>query len=366
MIRKIGKMIVTATLLTGLAACGAGQDTAYDQNGPVNVRQDGGMNDRFQAVQHDFNARTIGMEPIGRRNLNKDWNRNNSQERSNLGQNPNISADYTQLSSGDFPHTKAIVIHDAKYSFTAVNQQQVEEIQKKIEQKLKEQYGKLTPELRQKAITQAQQQIQKLQAAQGKDQQTQQKKAQTNQQAEAQQPDGQQQPKKQQTEQQAKQPAAQQPQAQQPAQKPAPQQPAQKPAEQPAQPAQTGDLDQMAAQVIQLTNAERVRAGLPALQADTQLSSVAKKKSQDMQANNYFSHTSPTYGSPFDMMRDFGVTYRTAGENIAQGQRTPQEVVQAWMNSEGHRKNILSSEFTHIGVGYEATGHHWTQMFIGK
>jgi len=85
-----------------------------------------------------------------------------------------------------------------------------------------------------------------------------------------------------------------------------------------------------------------------------------------MQQKHYFSHTSPTYGSPFDMMRDFGVTYKSAGENIAQGQQTPQEVVQAWMNSEGHRKNILSKDFTHIGVGYEQTGKHWTQMFIGK
>jgi uncharacterized YkwD family protein len=93
---------------------------------------------------------------------------------------------------------------------------------------------------------------------------------------------------------------------------------------------------------------------------------VAQKKSVDMAQNNYFSHTSPTYGSPFDMMRDFGVTYRTAGENIAQGQRTPQEVVNAWMNSAGHRQNILSTNFTHIGVGYEKSGNHWTQMFIGK
>ena len=79
-----------------------------------------------------------------------------------------------------------------------------------------------------------------------------------------------------------------------------------------------------------------------------------------MQKNNYFSHTSPTYGSPFDMMRDQGVSYKSAGENIAQGQRTPQEVVQAWMNSEGHRRNILNSNYTHIGVGMiqtVITGH---------
>jgi uncharacterized YkwD family protein len=84
---------------------------------------------------------------------------------------------------------------------------------------------------------------------------------------------------------------------------------------------------------------------------------------------NYFSHTSPTYGSPFDMMKNFGITYSTAGENIAAGQATPKEVVNAWMNSEGHRKNILSSQFTEIGVGYAkggSYGHYWTQMFISN
>lgn len=132
------------------------------------------------------------------------------------------------------------------------------------------------------------------------------------------------------------------------------------------QQAATGDISQLAQQVIDLTNAQRKQNGLPALQTDAKLSSVAQTKSDDMQKNGYFSHTSPTYGSPFDMMRDFGVTYRTAGENIAQGQRSAQEVVNAWMNSEGHRKNILSKDFTHIGVGYDATGKHWVQMFVGR
>nr|WP_084279221.1 CAP domain-containing protein [Anoxybacillus tepidamans] len=144
---------------------------------------------------------------------------------------------------------------------------------------------------------------------------------------------------------------------------PSPQTPAQRPQTQ--APAAAG-ISQYARQVIDLTNRERARAGLPALQIDTKLSAVAQRKSEDMQQNHYFSHTSPTYGSPFDMMRDFGITYRTAGENIAQGQRTPQEVVTAWMNSPGHRANILNRQFTHIGVGFEQAGNHWTQMFIGK
>ncbi|AYV66751.1 sporulation protein [Niallia circulans] len=119
-------------------------------------------------------------------------------------------------------------------------------------------------------------------------------------------------------------------------------------------------------QVVDLTNKERAKNGLPALTLDNELSKVAKAKSQDMSANNYFDHTSPTYGSPFDMMKQFGVTYKAAGENIAKGQRTPEEVVNAWMNSEGHRANILSNKFTHIGVGYVENGNYWTQQFIGK
>jgi uncharacterized protein YkwD len=66
------------------------------------------------------------------------------------------------------------------------------------------------------------------------------------------------------------------------------------------------------------------------------------------------------------MMKQFGISYKAAGENIAMGQRTPEEVVTAWMNSPGHRANILNANFTHLGVGYVASGNYWTQMFIGK
>ncbi|MGF7533422.1 CAP domain-containing protein [Bacillus mexicanus] len=118
--------------------------------------------------------------------------------------------------------------------------------------------------------------------------------------------------------------------------------------------------------VVELTNAERQKQGLKPLQIDETLSKSAHAKSQDMKDKNYFDHQSPTYGSPFDMMKSFGITYKTAGENIAKGQKTPEEVVKAWMNSEGHRKNILNPNFTHIGVGYVESGSIWTQQFIGK
>ncbi|WP_242057499.1 SafA/ExsA family spore coat assembly protein [Halobacillus yeomjeoni] len=120
-------------------------------------------------------------------------------------------------------------------------------------------------------------------------------------------------------------------------------------------------------QVINLTNQERAKNGLPALKANWQLSRVARYKSVDMRDKNYFSHTSPTYGSPFQMMKNFNINYRRAAENIAAGQRTPQEVVNGWMNSPGHRKNILDPNLKQIGVGYAkggSYGHYWTQMFI--
>lgn len=119
-------------------------------------------------------------------------------------------------------------------------------------------------------------------------------------------------------------------------------------------------------QVQELVNQERSKAGLKPLQMDWELQRVARTKACDMANKGYFSHQSPTYGSPFDMMKQFGISFKTAGENIAMGQRTPAEVMQSWMNSTGHRENILKSDFTHIGVGYCANGNHWVQMFIGK
>lgn len=129
---------------------------------------------------------------------------------------------------------------------------------------------------------------------------------------------------------------------------------------------QSQQLSNYEQKVVELTNQERTERGLSPLKISTELSKVAREKSRDMAENNYFSHNSPTYGSPFDMMKQFGITYKTAGENIARGQSTPQEVVNGWMNSEGHRENILNSSFTHIGVGYVENGNYWTQQFIGK
>lgn len=119
-------------------------------------------------------------------------------------------------------------------------------------------------------------------------------------------------------------------------------------------------------EVVRLVNEIRAKNGLGELTYNWELSRVARYKSQDMKDNKYFSHTSPVYGSPFQMMQDFGLSYRSAGENIARGYTSPQAVVNAWMNSSGHRANILNASFTQIGVGYVADGNYWTQMFIGK
>ena len=118
-------------------------------------------------------------------------------------------------------------------------------------------------------------------------------------------------------------------------------------------------------QVVDLVNQARKQNGLNPLTLNTKLSDIARMKSQDMLDKGYFDHNSPTYGTPFQMMTNNGISYRTAGENIAMGYTTPQAVMTAWMNSSGHRANILNSSFTQIGVGYVANGNYWTQEFIG-
>lgn len=120
-------------------------------------------------------------------------------------------------------------------------------------------------------------------------------------------------------------------------------------------------------EVLRIVNVERARNGLQALKYNWQAARVARIKSQDMIKNNYFSHTSPVYGSPFKMMESYGLRFSAAAENIAKGQRTPQEVMNSWMNSAGHRANILSRSVTQIGIGAAKDSNgtlYWTQMFL--
>ncbi|EEG77460.1 cell wall-binding repeat-containing protein [Dethiobacter alkaliphilus] len=123
--------------------------------------------------------------------------------------------------------------------------------------------------------------------------------------------------------------------------------------------------------VFDLTNLEREKHGLAPLQYHAELSEVAEIKSKDMYDNQYFDHNSPIYGSPFDMMSHYGISYTRAAENLAAGFLSPQTLVNAWMNSPGHRANILNPNLTHIGIGYYYNAndpsnlrHYWTQMFI--
>ena len=122
----------------------------------------------------------------------------------------------------------------------------------------------------------------------------------------------------------------------------------------------------MTSQVVSLVNTERAKQGLTALKSDSKLAELAQKKAEDMAKSQYFSHTSPTYGSAFDMLKAAGYTYKTAGENIAMGQKSAASVMDGWMNSSGHRANILNTAYEKIGVGYAVSQNgtpYWVQIF---
>lgn len=119
--------------------------------------------------------------------------------------------------------------------------------------------------------------------------------------------------------------------------------------------------------VLKLVNQERRKAGVPDLKLSDKLTNIAYTKAKDMADKGYFSHESPTYGSPFNMLKHFGVSYSYAGENIAAGQKTAEEVMNSWMNSSGHRQNILNQNYTELGVGFYRGGEYgteWVQLFI--
>ncbi|MBZ9643906.1 CAP domain-containing protein, partial [Streptomyces sp. PSKA30] len=133
-----------------------------------------------------------------------------------------------------------------------------------------------------------------------------------------------------------------------------------------ARPLTPADLTRTAAEVVELTNRERTRAGLPPLAVDPVLTAAAQAHSADMVARDFYSHTAPDGSQPWDRAAAAGSTRRSIGENIACGQRSPAEVVTGWMNSPGHRANILKPGFTHLGIGFAGGGRagtYWTQLF---
>ncbi|MFG6497001.1 CAP domain-containing protein [Fictibacillus sp. UD] len=175
------------------------------------------------------------------------------------------------------------------------------------------------------------------------------------------------QPQQQQQIQAAPAPAPQQ-QQQQAAPAPAPQQEQTKAPAEEAPKAEAGaELTAQEQQMLDLVNQEREKQGLPALKADPELTKVARVKAKDMIDNNYFDHNSPKYGSPFDMLKQFGVEYKTAGENLA-GNSSVEGAHTSLMNSQGHRENILKSDYTNVGIGVVDGGQYgkmFVQMFKG-
>ena len=309
--KKIWISGMASIMILGLAACNNDDNAAIDRDnryGTMNAR-DNDLNTRRIFDRDDRITRTQNRFN-DRDNQYDFYNRNRNDRNDDRFDGLEISSNSTNTPSNKFPHTSAVLVREAKFKYITVGDTQ----------------GRNRGRRHARNKTQNQNNIPPLNIV----------------------------------------PPAPAPVTPTPRPAtPAPAAPTPKPTA-PTTQAPAQGISQAAARVIELTNVQRRQNGLPDLKADTQLSGVAQKKSVDMKQNNYFSHTSPTYGSPFDMMRDFGVTYKTAGENIAQGQQTPEQVVDAWMKSQGHRENILSPKYTHIGVGYEAGGHHWTQMFIGK
>lgn len=127
--------------------------------------------------------------------------------------------------------------------------------------------------------------------------------------------------------------------------------------------------DSLAAQTINLVNNERQQQNLAALKQDNALSAIAQTKAEDMAKNNYFAHNSPTFGSVGDMLDHFQYDWSAYGENIAKGYTSAETVVEGWMESPGHRANILQSRFTNIGTGYATDKNgttYWVHMFSTK
>ncbi len=152
--------------------------------------------------------------------------------------------------------------------------------------------------------------------------------------------------------------------------KPAPQatavpKPTVKPTQTPSSGTESTEEDRYAAEVVELVNKEREKYGLGKLSVDTALMRASYQRAKEIKSS--FSHTRPDGTSCFTVLYEYGISYRHAGENIAYGQRTPQAVVTAWLNSEGHRANILNGNFTKIGVGcYKSGGtYYWSQEFTG-
>ncbi|MGI6763898.1 MAG: S-layer homology domain-containing protein [Anaerovoracaceae bacterium] len=127
------------------------------------------------------------------------------------------------------------------------------------------------------------------------------------------------------------------------------------------------DVSEYIDEAFRLTNKEREKAGVPLLSYNHDLEKAAQAKAEDMWKNDYFDHNSPVYGTPFELINKFNITYSSAGENIAYNYRTPKEVVNGWINSPSHKENLLHKGFTDVAFGFydgSSSGMYWVQLFI--
>lgn len=131
------------------------------------------------------------------------------------------------------------------------------------------------------------------------------------------------------------------------------------------QPGDGSSQDAYAAQVVKLVNEERAKAGLSALRLHTAAEGAAMVRAKEIERS--FSHTRPDGSDFYTVLKAAGITYQSAGENIAYGQTSPEQVMNAWMNSSGHRANILNGNYTSIAVAHYQSGagvDYWVQLFL--
>lgn len=129
------------------------------------------------------------------------------------------------------------------------------------------------------------------------------------------------------------------------------------------------DQNALELQVVDLVNKQRALAELEPLSYSQDISDIAYLKAKDISDNNYFDHTSPTYGTVPEMFAKYNINYYALGENIGQGYKTPEDAVNAWMSSPGHKDNILSAKYTEIGIGIYKDDKGvitWVQMFLKR
>lgn len=122
------------------------------------------------------------------------------------------------------------------------------------------------------------------------------------------------------------------------------------------------------AQLLQLLNAERQKIGAPPLRISSQLAQAAQRHADDMANNNFLSHEGSDGSTMESRIQETGYAFSAIAENVAGGQPTPESVIQTWLNSSGHRRNMLNPEYTEIGIGYATNSssqytHYWTQVF---